>query len=450
MTSGNTRTYRSLFDQGVYTAMLIEFSVSNFRSIKEEQTLTMIADSGKLKLENTFMPEDNNKLKLLKSSVIYGANASGKTNIIKAFSALNAFILSSSKLDIDDPIFCYDPFAFDESYRTAPSHFKIIFLGTDNIKYDYDISFDRKKVISEILNFYPKGRKANLFIRTNAHKEVILGSKYFSDKKEVPKKVLDNHLYLSEIGNSPHKQMSEIYKYFKNRIKIGNLINESICKKQMLETLMQQDNIKLKKKLDKFIKIADTQINGISITERKEHEFPIPMGNMPQDLKHEIFRQNRYKIESLHEIYKNGESLEEPACFNFDEESKGTRTLYALGGLILEKFATGGVVFFDELENSLHPKLCKFIVKLFHYSESNPKNVQLIFSTHETTLLDKELFRKDQIWITEKNRFGGTELFSVTDFEGLPSDIPFEQWYMKGKFGGLPNIKEIQFIFGEE
>jgi len=427
--------------------MLIEFSVSNFRSIKREQTLTMVADSEKVNLENTFIPEGNEKLRLLKTSVIYGANASGKTNIIKAFSALNDFVLHSSKLDIGDNIPYYDPFTFDASYRTAPSYFKIVFLGTDNIKYNYSISFDKKRIISELLDFYPKGQKANLFTRADGHEQIKLG-RYFSDKREVPKKVLENHLYLSEIGNSPHKQMSEIYKYFKDRIQVGNLINIPYYKKQMLENLIQEDNNNLKKRLDKLIKIADTQINGISITERKEHELLLPE-NMPKELKDEIFRQNRYKIESVHEVYKNGEMIE-ATPFNFDEESKGTRLLYALGGLILEKFETGGLIFFDELESSLHPKLCKFIVKLFYYPEINPKNVQLIFSTHETTLLDKELFRKDQIWITEKNKFGETELFSVADFDRVPDDIPFEQWYMKGKFGGLPNIKEIRFIFGDK
>ncbi|QTA87533.1 AAA family ATPase [Desulfonema magnum] len=426
--------------------MLIEFSVSNFRSIKEEQTLTMVADSGKLKLENTFVPESKNKLCLLKSAVIYGANASGKTNIIKAFFALTSFILDSSKLYIGDDIFYYEPFEFDESYRTSPSHFKIVFLGIDNIKYNYSISFDKKKIFSEILDFYPKGQKANLFIRTN-NDEVKLGG-YFTDKRQVPKKILENHLYLSETGNSPHKQMNGIYNYFKNRIKTGDLIRKLGYTKQMLEILVKEDNAKLKRRLDKFIRIADTQINSISISEKKEHEFILPE-NFPNELKQEIFRQNKYKIESVHNVYDNGEILK-ATPFNFDEESNGTKVLYALGGLILEKFETGGVIFFDELESSLHPKLCKFIVKLFHHPKVNPRNVQLIFSTHETTLLDKELFRKDQIWITEKNKYGETDLFSVTDFEGVPDDIPFEQWYMKGKFGGLPNIKEIQFIFGDE
>lgn len=424
--------------------MLIEFSISNFRSIKDEQTLTMVADSGKLKSENTFVPKSKNKLCLLKSAVIYGANASGKTNIIKAFFALSSFILNSSKLDIEDDIFCYEPFEFDESYRTAPSHFKIVFLGIDNIKYNYFISFDKKRIISEILDFYPKGQKANLFIRTND--EVKLGA-YFADKRQVPKKILKNHLYLSETGNSPHKQMNGIYNYFKNKIKTGNLIKNPSYTKQLLEILAQKDNAKLKCRLDKFIKIADTQINSISISEKQEHEFILPE-DLPNELRHRIFLQNKYKIESLHDVYDKGEILK-ATPFNFDEESKGTRVLYALGGLILEKFETGGVIFFDELESSLHPKLCKFIVKLFHHPKVNPSNVQIIFSTHETTLLDKELFRKDQIWITEKNKYGETDLFSVTDFEGVPDDIPFEEWYMKGKFGGLPNIKEIQFIFGE-
>ena len=107
-------------------------------------------------------------------------------------------------------------------------------------------------------------------------------------------------------------------------------------------------------------------------------------------------------------------------------------------------------IVFDELDNSLHPKLCKFLIRLFNNPVSNPHNAQLIFATHEVTLLDKDIFRKDQIWFTEKNKFGQTELFCANEVEGLRDDTNFELWYRTGKFGGTPNIKEVEFIFGNE
>jgi AAA15 family ATPase/GTPase len=121
--------------------------------------------------------------------------------------------------------------------------------------------------------------------------------------------------------------------------------------------------------------------------------------------------------------------------------------LFWRGRLILEKLQQGGVLIFDELDNSLHPKLVRLLVLLFTNPRSNPKNAQLIFATHEVTLLDRDLFRTDQIWFTEKNQFGETQLFSAQDFDGVREDVPFDKWYMAGKFGGLPKFEDIETIF---
>jgi hypothetical protein len=132
------------------------------------------------------------------------------------------------------------------------------------------------------------------------------------------------------------------------------------------------------------------------------------------------------------------------------QESAGTNVLFALGGIILRRLEQGGVLFFDELDNSLHPKLSKFLVRLFNNPVSNTKNAQLVVATHEVTLLDKEVFRKDQIWFCEKDRYGVTEIFSAKDFDGVRDDTPFDKWYMNGKFGGQPKIKELEFIFDND
>jgi AAA15 family ATPase/GTPase len=124
--------------------------------------------------------------------------------------------------------------------------------------------------------------------------------------------------------------------------------------------------------------------------------------------------------------------------------------LFALGGIILKRLEKGGVLFFDELDNSLHPKLSKFLVRLFNNPRSNSQNAQLVLATHEVTLLDKEVFRKDQIWFCEKDQFGSTEIFSAKEFEGVRDDTPFDKWYVNGKFGGQPKIKELEFIFDNE
>ncbi len=159
--------------------------------------------------------------------------------------------------------------------------------------------------------------------------------------------------------------------------------------------------------------------------------------------------QNRIRLETEHIVYSK-EEKKGIAFLAFEQESAGTKVLFALGGAILKILETGGTIFFDELDNSLHPKLCKFLVRLFNNPVTNKKNAQLIFTTHEVTLLDKGIFRKDQIWITDKDKFGNTDLYSIKENSSLRDDMPFDKWYMNGKFGGQPKIKEIEFIFGDE
>lgn len=209
-----------------------------------------------------------------------------------------------------------------------------------------------------------------------------------------------------------------------------------------------QKHEKLKKQLDKLIRIADTHIELIKIEEKSvDFEFD---DDVPEEIKKIFISDNKYELFALHKTFRDG-LLEGEANFPFfQKESIGTITLYGIGALILFILNKGDILVIDEIDNSLHPKLCKFLIKLFHHPLTNPRNAQLIFASHETTLLDKELLRKDQIWFTEKNKYGETQLFSVQDFDKVKGDEPFDLWYMQGKFGGQPNIKEVEFIYGDE
>jgi uncharacterized protein len=156
---------------------------------------------------------------------------------------------------------------------------------------------------------------------------------------------------------------------------------------------------------------------------------------------------NRIRIQGRHPVYEHGQRVAHED-FDFQENiSLGTNAMFAIGGMILKKFDKGGLVVFDELDNSLHPKMTRFLIQLFHNPNINKANAQIVFSTHEPLLMDKEMFRSDQIWFTEKNKFGETELYSAQDFEGVREDIPFDKWYMAGKFGALPNIQESLLSF---
>jgi uncharacterized protein len=423
--------------------MLIEFSVSNFRSIKEEQTLSMIADSSTRKNDNTFVPIEGNKLRLLNSAAIYGANASGKSNILKALTTLLSYI-HTLNIDVDDNIPYYEPFELDKSCLSKPSIFKLSFI-IEGIMYEYQIRFDSREVHDEQLDFYPKKRKSNLFIRTK--NEVKRGDS-FQDKRGFSTKALTKYPYLSKVAREEHEQMQKIYKYLKTYACFA--ANDPHMRSSLVRHVNQelQKDEKLKRKLDKLIRIADTHIEKINFEEKKV-DFVFD-DEMPEEIKTIIMNDNKYELFAVHKTFRDG-VLEGEANFPFfQKESIGTITLYSLGALILLILNRGDILVIDELDNSLHPKLCKFLIKLFHHPLTNPHNAQLIFASHETTLLDRELLRKDQIWFTEKNKYGETKLFSVHDFDKVKGDEPFDRWYMQGKFGGQPNIKEVEFIFGDE
>ena len=424
--------------------MLIEFSVSNFRSIKEEQTLSMIADSSTRKNDNTFVPIEGNKLRLLNSAAIYGANASGKSNILKALNTLIAYI-NTLNIDVDDNIPYYEPFELDKSCLSQPSIFKLSFI-LEGIMYEYQIAFDSLEVHHEQLDYYPNKRQANLFVRTK--NEVKRGA-YFQDKRKFSTKALTKYPYLSKVAREEHEQMQKIYEYLKTYsvFSANNTFVSSSFIRHHLNKLLQQDE-KLKKKLDKLIRIADTHIEKVNFKEKNVNfEFD---DEVPDAIKDFIISDNKYELLASHKTFRDGLLEGETSFPFFQKESMGTITLYGLGALILLILHTGDILVVDEINNSLHPKLCKFLIKLFHHPLTNPRNAQLIFASHETTLLDRELLRKDQIWFTEKNKYGETQLFSAQDFDKVKGDEPFDLWYMQGKFGGQPNIKEVEFIFGDE
>lgn len=433
--------------------MIVDFQVSNFRSIKDNVDFTMRADSFKSKKDNTFSVNlvSDVSIDLLKTAVIYGANASGKSNFVKAFLAFVWLIRNSSKFEVDKKnINCYEPFELDINYENSPSCFKIIFI-LDSIRYSYQISFDKTKILSEILESAPKGQMSVLYERkfdSNAEFDFIELGKNLIDKR-IPKKVFKNQLFLSKFGiDTPHEQLTNVYRYLTN-INVWNAADKftiTDLSKEIAEIISQPENVTLKNKLSKLIRISDTRIEAIDSKELKREEFKIP-DELPDEIVEKFFESNKIRTFSYHKVFDNNKEITLKE-FDFNKKaSTGTKVLFALGGKILQVLDNGGIIVFDELDNSLHPKLCKFLIRLFNSKISNPKNAQLIFATHEVTLLDKDVFRKDQIWFAQKDKYGASEIFCANEFEGIRDNTNFELWYRTGKFGGIPKIKEIEFIY---
>jgi hypothetical protein len=314
----------------------------------------------------------------------------------------------------------------------------------ENIKYGYSIAFNRTQITHEELTHWPKGQSHLILeriIEPNEPLHKIKLGKNFGNKEI---EIFSNQLGLNKFGtDTPHKALTKLYLFLRS-IEIGNTARNANSPMQMRRTLqrfIQPEKGGIVDQLGNLLKVADTKIESIRI-EPKEITIDL------EDNLGEPFQELR-TINELYAFHKTFEDGKETgyAKLEINEESEGTKMLFWRGRLILEKLQQGGVLIFDELDNSLHPKLVRLLVLLFTNPRSNPKNAQLIFATHEVTLLDRDLFRTDQIWFTEKNQFGETQLFSAQDFDGVREDVPFDKWYMAGKFGGLPKFEDIETIF---
>lgn len=424
--------------------MILQLKVKNYRSYKEETVFSMEANSTSHKLENVFeINNDKQKARLLKTAIIYGANASGKSNVIRAFFELRKFILIKPK--VGDDIELYEPFKFDISSKEKPCEFELTFIGPNNIKYIYKTAIVIDRVLEEELYYYPNGKKTTVFKRakykeSNRVQKGLLGDSF--GKKEI--NVFANQLLLSKFGDDePHELLTDVFIYFR-KIEIINATNEShkeFYLKKVSEDLFEDKQ--LKQKLVKLIKAADTKIFDINITKIKDDTS----SNLNEEAK-KLIEKNPFSIYGVHDVYLNDDVVGFDSL-PFNQESTGTQSIYLLGGKILRTLEKGGLMIVDELDTSLHPFITKMIVMIFQSETTNPKNAQLIFTTHDVSLLDRDLIRRDQVWIAEKSEKGSTELYSLQDFD-VREDTPFEKWYLAGKFGGLPQIKSIESLFVDD
>ncbi len=407
--------------------MLIDFTVSNFRSIKEPQTLSMLATSIKEHPENV-MDTPDPEIKLLKTAVIYGANGSGKSNLLKALEAFSNFVYYSNDIKLGEKIKYYEQFRLDSQNANLPTAFIIEFFGRDDIRYKYIVSISNNEIETEALYFYPRKQEARLFYRLRGM-PIVFGDGLLGAKKSIESKLLSNQLFLSKAANNNHEQLGNIYSNLWNLIHVfspspKNLLN-FITSHLKVNAIKGDENFR--NKLSALLSFADTGIEEV-LTVKTD----IP-GN--------------YEIKINHSEYIN-KIKAGTVSFSIEDESEGSQRLYAIGGqilLLLNRFHSS--IFIDELNNSFHPLMTEMLIKMFYNKATNPYNSQLIFTTHDTSLLSSGLFRRDQIWFTEKDQYGATQLYSLSEFDKdkVRPDIPFDKWYLSGRFGALPLIKDFNF-----
>ncbi len=419
--------------------MLLEFKIRNFRSIREELTLSMMS-SGRLGKKD--LPDNvalHDKFKAVKSLVLYGRNASGKSNVILAILALQNIVSQSDKFRINERIPVYEPFLLDDEYINKPVMFAIDFIGYDNNRYNYLIEFNSDEILKEELFFYPNGVKSKLYKRDGL--ELSYGDYFSGNRKSIENELLKNQLFLSKSSTMRFKYLNEVYSSI---IAYVSVMKNQTDFDRGLPIGMTEDKTKRMNSIINLLKNADTNIHDFKLIRQNAAESHFAQSflySVHEDEK-PYWSFEKINLKTMHPVFRNGQIVRY-TDFDFTQESSGTKKLFGISYQLLTCLDNGGILFVDELDQSLHPLLTRMLIGLFHNPETNPKNAQLIFATHDSYLLDSELFRRDQIGFVEKGYEGNSELYRLSDIKGVRKDIPIDKWYLSGRFGAIPVIGDF-------
>ena len=414
--------------------MLIEFTIGNFRSFNKKKTLSMLASSiHELEDTNVFK---THKHKLLKSAAVYGANSSGKSNLIRALNWMKNFVLKSSKDTQISERINIEPFRLSTECERQPSFFEVLFIINDTL-YKYGFEVDYEKVHSEWLFKTPntiKARETMLFTRETDR--INVGSQ-FIESNGLQDKTRPNSLFLSVVAQFNGTISGQVVQWFLNLKPVSGLDDTGIIQ-YTIAKLMEESKAE---KIRSFLTPFDLGFENIFAK-----EIPIEKIKFPQKIsdmqKESLFRD--YKglafIITSHSKYSNETKAVAKENFSLAEnESAGTQKIVALSAPLVDILENGYILAIDELDARLHPLLTRQIIKMFNSVEYNRKNAQLIFATHDTNLLSNKYFRRDQIWFTEKNQFEATDLYSLAEIK-VRNDASFEKDYILGKYGAIPFI----------
>ena len=395
-----------------------------------------------LKDANTF---NINNISLLKSAVVYGANASGKSSLLDAMERMKQIVKNSVSIEKTKKYF-HQSFFLNINTEMQETFFEKEFIINEILyRYGFEIAKDAT-IIKEWLyqkKLQPKARETRLFDRNLQNIELGL---LFKEGKLIEDKTRENALFLSVVAQFNGEISERILDWFE-KFNILSSIKNEVFKHYSFNKLEDEA---FKNKIVKFIKSADLNIYDISkknITFDELEKDNTELEKLPDFVLNELKEKGVSTIETMHMQYNEDNSFNQFKSFDLSFESDGTQKLLALAAPILETLTDGTVLVIDELDNSMHTELVKGIVKLFNSKESNPNNAQLIFTTHDTNLLSQELFRRDQIWFVNKNIYGASELYSLVEYgKGTArTDLILEKNYLDGKFGAKPYINALVY-----
>ncbi|OQX80506.1 MAG: ATPase [Bacteroidetes bacterium 4484_276] len=407
--------------------MVLEIRLSNFFSIKEEIVLDLRAaniNSGNAKqLTNNLF--EINKNKLLKTVTMYGANASGKSNIIKAIRFCNAMVFGSHRHN-ENTIYDFQPFKF-KGLSKKPSKYLIRFIN-NGVEFEYSFSLTRTQINSESLYYYPKGRRSEVFTRNELAGEKKKDKYSFQSVIKRPMDVAQNTsnktLYISRASQMDREIAKDVFNYFHNKF----ILRYFEFGVSAIESLSNQN----KKRLLDALKIADSDIVDLKIKVLKKEGKHINANLTDLTLSVEDVVRGHLQIKSYHKASPN-------TVFDFfTEESSGTIKLFFIMLTILDIVKNDKVLLIDEIGESLHTDIIEYIFNLFNASNK----AQLICTTHNTNFLDLRRFRKDQIYFVNKKDDGSTDLYSLFDYSDFRDTMNLEKAYLQGRFDAVPFVND--------
>lgn len=423
--------------------MIVEFRVSNFRSIREEQSISFAASSDNW-LENTHCVVTGNPAasKLLRSAVIYGANASGKSNLISALMTMQLFVLNSTRLLEPQYREQYTPFLLDADSRNQPTRFEVTLL-LNGLRYQYGFDFDGERIRGEWLLVYQSSKAQRWFeyhyIPETGENEWLPFSIHFKGEKKGQRELWKANtgtraLFLTQAAQSNSQLLQPLFNWFARDL----IVLPARSEFNLTPTLLRLEEPKYKEWVLRLMNAADIHISDIKVEKRKgrQIEFKLEPGKPPE------FRAFDGDMPDIEFCHKTSDGKEQ--WFDRRFESYGTLRLLGYAAPLLDSMENGKLVVVDEFDTSLHPLLTRYILKMLHSPHLSGMGAQMLMVTHDTSLLDPYLLRRDQVWFVEKKEDQVTELYGLLEFSPRKGEA-IERGYLQGRYGAVPFLSEFLF-----
>lgn len=437
--------------------MIVQFLIENYKSFKNETIFSFVGNATTKELEDTNIFIQNN-YKLLKSNAVFGANASGKSNLLNAIKDMKRIVLSSFQNALIENYKekSIQPYKLSTETKDLPSTFETVFIIKEK-QYRYGFEIKDNIITSEWLFHIPS--KIETFLFTREGSKIKINKTQFTEGVGLEGKTRDNVLFLSVCSQFNGSTSNSIIDWFKS---VGFVSGIDDDRYSGYTTNRIKNDEKFKNWINKFISFLE--ISKLSVEDELLEQLNIDELEIPDEKKElklalEALRSLQEKqktvpkLKSWHNVYNNNNIIQETIPFDFhNEESKGTQKLVYILGPIYDTLVNGKILLIDEFDSRLHTLLCKHLINLFH--SLNKRNAQFAFILHDTNVLSSEFFRRDQIWFTEKDQFGSTSLFSLNDYGKVRNDAKFEKNYLKGDYGAVPYLddinNQIESLYGRE